>query len=297
MKNLVPQLDLTPSEADLAALRPALQLLQSGGVALIPTDTLFGLAADVQSDGALAEVFALKGRPSELALPVLVGSWEQVGQVAQVGHPAIQELAARFWPGSLTLILPKLDTLSPLVTAGRNTVAVRMPEHWVPLALAKELGRPISGTSANRSGEPNSLVLAEVEASLGIAPGAVVRLGPPPAGVQSTIVDISGLDKTDAAATPFVPSLVREGATPFADVLECLGGSVRTSNRRGGRGGTELGWTLSWKPTGSPLRASCGSVFPAAKATCTPCSSTTWGGWTSKASPKPRPGAPGFPHC
>ena len=189
-------------------LAESLACLREGGVVATPTDTLYGLAADVRNETALQRVFDIKGRPANLALPVLVANWEQVGMVAQVPEGPVGQLASAFWPGSLTLVLPKRPGLSPLVTGGRETVAVRMPDHWVPLNLAGALGAPVTGTSANRSGQPDLNSPAEIREHLGDSVGAVVDAGPAPGGVQSTIVDFTGER----------PALLREGATPFADV-------------------------------------------------------------------------------
>jgi len=185
-----------------------LRLLQ-GGVVVVPTDTLYGLAADVLNEAALSKVFDIKGRPADLPLPVLVGDWEQVGMVAVVENDDVEELVAEFWPGSLTVVLPKRAGLSPVVTGGRDTVAVRMPDHWVPLNLAANLGSPISGTSANRSGEPDLKSLDELKKILGDRVDAIIEAGPSPGGTQSTIVDMTGNS----------PALIREGATSFDEVL------------------------------------------------------------------------------
>lgn len=187
----------------------ALGVLKQGGVVAMPTDTLYGLAADALNEAALRRVFEIKGRPAELALPVLVGELGQVEQVARDFPPAARRLAEAFWPGSLTLVLPKAAAVSSLVTGGRDTVGARMPDHWAPLALAAGLGRPITGTSANRSGEGDLLTLAALEAALGDAVDYIIRQGPPPQGKASTIVDLSGES----------PVLIREGVIPFEEVL------------------------------------------------------------------------------
>ena len=199
-----------PPGHHLRELNAGVLRLLEGGVIAIPTDTLFGLAADVLNEEALSRVFDIKGRPAELALPVLVGDWEQVGMVAKVESDAIECLAAEFWPGSLTMVLPRREGLSPVVTGGRDTVAVRMPSHWVPLNVAANLGSPISGTSANRSGEPDLKSLDELRNSLGDRVDAIIEAGPHPGGVQSTIVDM----------TSNPPRLIREGATSFDEVLK-----------------------------------------------------------------------------
>ena len=174
-----------------------------------PTDTLYGLGADAFSTPALRRVLAIKGRPADLALPVLVASLDQARQVVREFSEIGRLLAERFWPGPLTLVFLRSLGLPDLLTGGRGTVAVRMPDHWVPLALAEELGRPITGTSANLSGRGDLLTLDEVAATLGREVDYIIKCGPAPSGVASTVVDV----------TTETPQLVREGALPFDEVL------------------------------------------------------------------------------
>ena len=188
----------------------ALEFLRSGGVIAFATDTLYGLGADGFSQPALEKIFAIKGRPEGQPLPVLVSSWEQVAMVAGDSSPVAESLAGRFWPGALTLVLMGLPQLPRLVTGGGDTVAVRMPNHPVPLALAEGLGRPITGTSANRSGRPDIKNLGSLTAELGNEVDSVVKAGPSPTGIASTIVDLTAGELT----------LIREGAIPFQSILE-----------------------------------------------------------------------------
>ena len=205
-----PDAIFTPPEGyALADLQAALAFLRSGGVVALPTDTLYGLAADVTSNRALERIFEIKGRPANLALPVLVGNLDQVSVVAEGFGPLMREFASTFWPGSLTLVLPKSPAISPVITGGRDTVAVRMPGHWVPLHLATTLGRPITGTSANISGQDNLNSPEEIRSTIGKGLDAVISAGPAPQGIQSTIVDMTG----DS------PELLREGAKAFEQVL------------------------------------------------------------------------------
>ena len=192
-------------------IQEAVTLLEAGGVVVLPTDTLYGLGASVFSVNALERVFAIKGRPLGLALPVLVSSREQVKLVARFTGVGVR-LADRFWPGPLTLVLRKLDRLPDLVTGGRDTVAVRMPDHRVPLALAEQLGGPVTGTSANLSGGPDLHTLETIQAQLGGRVDYTIRTGPKPKGIPSTVVDVT--DET--------PRLVRQGALPFPEVLAAL---------------------------------------------------------------------------
>ncbi len=173
------------------------------------TDTLFGLGADLLSPAGLEKVFQIKGRPQHMPLPVLVSGWEQVHLVAQADSPMAQRLALLFWPGALTLVLRKHHQTHDLVTAGGDTVAVRMPAHPVPQELAQLLGRPITGTSANRSGDADIPDFATLEAELGRLVDYVVKIGPAPAGISSTVVDLTGGE----------PKLLRAGAVDFQEIL------------------------------------------------------------------------------
>ena len=145
-----------------------------------------------------------------MALPVLLADWDQLEAVAEPMTDAGIRLAQRFWPGPLTLVLRRSPQLPGLVTGGAPTVAVRMPAHSVALALVRILGRPITGTSANRSGQPDVLDLDAVEGQLGQEVDYIIRSGPVPGGTSSTVVDV----------TAGKPRLIRQGALPFEQVLE-----------------------------------------------------------------------------
>ena len=208
----------TPLDFQTEIRRAAASLAQ-GGVFAIPTDTLYGLAADALNPDALDRVYAAKGRPAAMPLPVLVSSWDQCLRVATVS-PEIELLAHRlaetYWPGSLTMVLPAAPGLPSRLTAGRDTVAVRMPDHPVPLALAEALGRPITGTSANRSGEPDIADADELRRILAPRVDGIIVGGPKPAGGASTIVAVS----------PDGINLLREGVLPYERVratLETIG--------------------------------------------------------------------------
>ena len=197
-------------------IEQARDCIATGGVVAIPTDTLYGLAADATNPDALERVYEIKGRPAGMALPVLVSGWEQVEMVSTVAGRSgalARVLTERFWPGPLTLVLPSSPNLPPRLTAGLDTIAVRMPDHAVPLALAGGLGRPITGTSANRSGEPNLTDPEELSRCLGGLVDGIILSGEPPQGTASTIVAALDDDLT----------LLRAGALPFSEVRRAAG--------------------------------------------------------------------------
>ncbi len=190
-------------------LQQAVRVLKGGGVVAIPTDTLYGLAADAFNLAALDRVYDIKGRPHDLALPVLVSGWEQVASVAENLPRQAQVVAERFWPGALTLVVAKAAGLPDRLTGGGPTVAVRVPDHPAPMKLIDGLGGPITGTSANISGGADPSTVAELADQIGGRVGHVFNVGLAPKGAASTVVDI----------TSGQPKLLREGAIPFEQVL------------------------------------------------------------------------------
>ena len=183
------------------AIEVAVGFLRGGGVVACPTDTLYGLGADVFCNEAVERVYAIKGRSREAPLPLLIGSVEDLEQVAMSVPDLAWRLIKRFWPGPLTLVLIKSPEVPYLVTAGRESVAVRMPDHDVPLSLVRGLGRPITGTSANPTGGPDPITANDVRRMLGEKVDYILDGGPATAGSPSTIVDLTGIR----------PRVVREG--------------------------------------------------------------------------------------
>ena len=168
-----------------------------------PTDTLYGLGADAFCDQAVSRVFDIKGRPSDMALPILLGSAHDLQKVAINIPDMAWRLVERFWPGPLTLILEKSSQVPRIITGGKDSVAVRMPDHHVPLTLVRELGSPITGTSANPSGGPDPITAYDVRLLLGEKVDYVVDGGSATRGSPSTILDLT---------TETNPRIVRLGA-------------------------------------------------------------------------------------
>jgi len=204
-------LSLTP---DAPGLTRAAALLRAGGLVAMPTETVYGLAADATDDRAVARIFEAKGRPRFNPLIVHLA---EVGQVEAhaVLTPLARRLAAAFWPGPLTLVLPLRGGLSPLVTAGLDTVAVRLPAHPVARALLAAFGGPLAAPSANPSGRISPVTAQHVLDGLGGRIEAVVDGGPCAVGLESTILDATGA----------VPVLLRAGGLPV-EAIEALGLSV-----------------------------------------------------------------------
>ena len=175
--------------ADADGIVRAAELLRAGGLVAVPTETVYGLAARADSEAAVAEVYRAKGRPDFNPLIVHVASLEQAREHAHFG-PRAEALAARFWPGPLTLVLPSRSDspVVPAVTAGLGTVALRMPDHPAMRRLLDRVGLPLAAPSANRSGAVSPTTPDHVARSLGGAVAAILDGGPCPRGVESTIV-------------------------------------------------------------------------------------------------------------
>ncbi len=172
------------------SIRQAVDVLRGGGVVAFPTETVYGLGADATNEKAVCRVFEAKKRPTFDPLIVHVASVEQAHSLWQGVPPAAESLARRFWPGPLTIVLPKAASVLDLVTAGLPTVAVRMPRHDVALTLIKALGRPIAAPSANVFGHTSPTSAAHVMEDLGEAVDLILDGGPCSVGLESTVLKI-----------------------------------------------------------------------------------------------------------
>lgn len=174
------------------AIVEAAALLRAGGLVAFPTETVYGLGADGLNPAAVAKIYAAKGRPA--TNPVILHVADAAGAQALVSHwPAeAQALAERFWPGPLTLVLPASEQVPSIVRAGGPSVALRCPAHPVALALIRATGRPLAAPSANRSQHLSPTLAQHVASSLGGAVDLILDAGPTAAGLESTILDLSG---------------------------------------------------------------------------------------------------------
>src|SRR5579863_6256341 len=175
--------------ADTAAIRRAARLLRDGALVAFPTETVYGLGADARNGKAVAGIFAAKGRPRFNPLIVHVADLAEAERHA-VFSDAARRLAGKFWPGALTLVLPRRpDTpLSELVSAGLDTVALRVPAHPVAVSLLREAGLPIAAPSANPSGGVSATTAAHVAEGLNDKMDFVLDGGPAPLGLESTVI-------------------------------------------------------------------------------------------------------------
>jgi L-threonylcarbamoyladenylate synthase len=192
------------------ALRYAVDVLRYGGLVAFPTDTVYGVGALAFHREAVLRLYTVKGRPTDKAIAVLVGRPADLGAVAAEMSPTAKRLMARFWPGSLTLVVPKNPALPEQISA-LPTVGVRMPDHDLARRLLEQTG-PMAVTSANRSGELSALTATGALEQLAGRIELILDGGRVPGGVPSTVVDC-------AAPTPVI---LREGPITAADIEAAL---------------------------------------------------------------------------
>lgn len=177
-------------------LSEAAELLRHNEVVAFPTETVYGLGGNALSDEAVERIFIAKGRPADNPLIVHIADREQLSQLVSEVPETARKLMDAFWPGPLTLVLPKGQAVSDKVTAGLSTVAVRMPDHPVAIALIRKAGLPVAAPSANRSGRPSPTAAEHVEQDLCGRISGIVDGGETGIGVESTVVDCSRPDIT-----------------------------------------------------------------------------------------------------
>jgi len=191
-------------------------ILKQGGLVAFPTDTVYGLGASANISQAVEQIYRVKERPLNMALPLLLADISQMSEVAEPVPPIAWLLANKFLPGALTIVLPRSKLIPDIITAGGVTVAVRIPAHPVPVALVRGLGTPIVGTSANLSGKPSALTADEVYSQFGDKVDLVIDGGKCPGGRESTIIDVTGE----------VAIILREGAISGEELRQVCGSTI-----------------------------------------------------------------------
>lgn len=209
-------LSVAATQPDEACIAEAATLIQQGLLVAMPTETVYGLAGDALNTTAIRAIFDAKGRPSSDPLIVHIADRSQLSQIACNIPPQFDLLAEAFWPGPLTIILPKHPHLDPLITAGHATVAVRMPNHAVAQALIRQSGRPLVAPSANLFSHPSPTTAAHVFDDLQGRIPLILDAGPCEIGVESTIIDI----------TQAPPVILRHGGIPAEELSTILGDIV-----------------------------------------------------------------------
>lgn len=194
-----------PHEPAASAIQAAADLLVAGKLVAFPTETVYGLGANALDPAAVARIFTAKGRPASDPLIVHLYSLSQLEEIATAIPAVAWELAQRFWPGPLTLVLPKQPCIPDNVSAGLATVAVRMPNHPIPYRLLKLADRPIAAPSANRFARPSPTTAQHVLDDLDGKVELILDGGPTPIGVESTVLDL----------TQAVPTILRPGGLPL----------------------------------------------------------------------------------
>jgi L-threonylcarbamoyladenylate synthase len=267
---------ISPDHPEPEAIARAAAVLRAGGLVAFPTETVYGLGANALDAAAVGRIFAAKGRPANNPLIVHISGPEKATEVVAVWPELAARLAERFWPGPLTLVLPKHPDVPDVITAGGPTVAVRVPAHPVALALMRAAGTPLAAPSANRSTRLSPTRAEHVLRGLDGRIDLVLDAGPTAGGLESTVLDLTtvpprllrpGLVAPDAieevigpitraaakatpAATP-LPSpgmLARHYAPSVA--LECVSGDGRERVEELRREGLRIGWLTFAAPTG-----------------------------------------------
>lgn len=193
-------------------LQQAVAILQNGGIVAYPTDTVYGLGADVFNERAVSRIFQVKQRPLNQPLPVLLSDESELNTLTSFVSEIARRLANKYWPGGLTLVVMAGPTVPNWITAGGNTIALRVPDHIITRTLIRELGKPLVGTSANLSGLPSVTSAEEVRTQLESKIDFILDGGICPGGIESTVIDV----------TSEMPIILRDGAVSRSEIEQTL---------------------------------------------------------------------------
>jgi L-threonylcarbamoyladenylate synthase len=205
-------LSVDPQQIDDKLIMKAVKVIQEGQVIAFPTDTVYGLAADSSNFKAVDQIFRIKGRPLERPLILMVAEPEDLKKVVVSVPRKAWQLIARYWPGPLTLILPRAESTLSIICAGKETIGVRCPDNNISRVLIKRAGVPLATTSANISGQPSAKTAEEVKKQLNGKIPLIINGGPTRIGIESTIVDL----------TESPGRILREGAIKKEELVELL---------------------------------------------------------------------------
>jgi len=203
---------IDPADPDPDLIREAAGIIRGGGVVVFPTLGLYGLAADAFRETALKKIFDIKQRPDHKPVLVMIDSTGDIGRLVVHIPPVGKALMARFWPGRLTIVFAAAHGLPTMLTAGSGKIGVRLPGHPVSAALVKASNRPVTGTSANISGDGGCVRIADMDARVIDMADLVLDAGELEGGVGSTVIDVT----VDPA------NILREGALSAKEILGLL---------------------------------------------------------------------------
>ncbi|HEU4388721.1 MAG TPA: L-threonylcarbamoyladenylate synthase [Blastocatellia bacterium] len=206
-------LKVNPDYPERPEIEQAADVIRSGGLVAFPTETVYGLGANAMDQSAIQRLFEVKGRPHDNPLIVHIANLDMLAPIARGLDARVQALTARFWPGPLTLVLERNTAVPSIVSAGLSTIAVRMPNHQVALALISAAETPVAAPSANRSGRPSPTTSQHVESDLGDQVDLILDSGPTRIGIESTVLDM----------TSARPAILRPGWITRDAVAEIIG--------------------------------------------------------------------------
>ena len=215
-------LTVDPLDPDPAAIAHAARVLRSGGLVAFPTETVYGLGANALDTAAVARIYAAKGRPAWNPVIAHVATVADARALTSAWSDDAERLAQAFWPGPLTLVLPRSKLVPDIATAGLDAIAIRIPNHPVALALIRAAGRPIAAPSANRFTQVSPTTAQHVLSSLGDRVDVILDGGSSEVGIESSVCDLSGA----------TPTLLRPGMITRAQLELVLGRPVQTARRR-----------------------------------------------------------------
>ena len=202
---MVPTIEIN---SDGSSIMEAVRIMKEGGVIAYPTETFYGLGADIRDTQALEKIYAIKGRHFDKPISIIIGSREDVAMFARDITPAAETLMDKFWPGGLTLLFNASQDVPGKLTAKTGKIGIRLSSNSVATLLAQNLSGAITATSANRSGQEECVSIEEVMDSIGEKLDAVIDGGRTPGGAGSTIVD----------TTVNPPIVIREGIIPLSAI-------------------------------------------------------------------------------
>ncbi|HEY93582.1 MAG TPA: threonylcarbamoyl-AMP synthase [Dehalococcoidia bacterium] len=191
-----------------AKINKGITILTNGGIIAYPTDTVYGLGACSDNPEAIKRIYQVKRRPLDMPLPLLLADMIWIERLTITISDIARKLIDRFLPGALTLVMKKADSIPDIISGGKDTIALRIPDHPVTIALIYGVGRPLIGTSANLSGKPSALTADEINSQLSDEIDYIIDTGRCQGGIESTIVDVTGE----------IPIILREGAIPRIEI-------------------------------------------------------------------------------